>query len=219
MLNHSLSNSSLWNTNIAFQISTSSLLRDGSMTYTISCQRHSGWDPHGVLCVLQDLACGGPWTGQLCGLVRCDHISLSVCQAPGTTAGDWLQTFGLGLQVYSSDSSIMDLQILQTICCSSDHICLPSQGIQRLPEPQTSKGLQKHVYLFKLINLPASGHHLWATFMPHWTQRIFPGVCGLHDTVPTEWCHLPHCFQTLTYKYECFSDFQLQVLVLSGKRR
>ena len=79
MLNHSLSNSSLWNTNIAFQISISSLLRDGSMTYTISCQRH---------CVLQDLACGGPWTGQLCGLVSCDRISLSVCQALGTTAGD-----------------------------------------------------------------------------------------------------------------------------------
>ena len=83
---------------------------------------------------------------------------------------------------------------------------VPSQGIQRLPQPQTSKDLQKHVYLFKSINLPASGHHLWATFTPHWTQRIFPGVCGLHDTVLMEWCHLPHCFQTLTYKFECFSN-------------
>lgn len=79
------------------------------MTYAISCQTlrlGPTWSPLGP----QDLACGGPWTGQLCGLVRCDHISL--CQALGTTVGDWLQIFGLGLQVYSSNSSTMNLQIL-----------------------------------------------------------------------------------------------------------
>lgn len=78
MLNHSLSNSSLWNTNISFQISISSLLRGGIMTYAISCQTlrlGPTWSPLGP----QDLACGGPWTGQPCGLVRCDRISL--CQA------------------------------------------------------------------------------------------------------------------------------------------
>lgn len=105
----------------------------------------------------------------------------------------------------------MDLQILQTICCSSDHICLPHRGF-RDPESQTSKGLQKHVYLFKLINLLPSGHHLWATFMPHWTQRIFLGVCipwhSSHGMMPL-W---PHCFQKNPQPTSMnVSDSQLQV--------
>ena len=37
MLNHSLSNSSLWNTNISFQISISSLLRGGAFLHLRMC--------------------------------------------------------------------------------------------------------------------------------------------------------------------------------------
>lgn len=68
MLNHSLSNSSLWNTNISFQISISSFLREGSMTYAVSCQTlrlGRTWSPLGP----QDLACAldgsALWSGEV----------------------------------------------------------------------------------------------------------------------------------------------------------
>ena len=203
MLNHSLSNSSLWNTNISFQISISSLLRGGSMTYAISCQTlrlGPTWSPLGP----QDLACGGSWTGQPCGLVRCDRISL--CQALELLLETGYRYLGW---VFKYTAPIIALPWTCRFYRSSAVPLInlpPLTGDSETPEPQTSNGLQKPAYVFKSVNLSASGHHLCTTFIPHWTQRIFPGVCGLHDTVPMEWCHLPHCFQTLTYQYECFSN-------------
>lgn len=101
------------------------------MTYTISSQRHSRLGPWGSPFVSSRGSClrrALDWSTVVYWVWP--HFTLSVCQAPGTTAGDWLQTFRLGLQVYSSDSSIMDLQILQTICCSLITSASPHRGFE-----------------------------------------------------------------------------------------
>lgn len=144
MLNHSLSNSSLWNTNIAFQISTSSFWEMVAWLIQSLVKDTQAGTHIGPLCppgsCLRALDWSTLWSG------RCDHISLSVFQAPGTTAGDWLQTFGLVFKYIAPIALSWTCRFYRPSAVPLISSASSHRGIQRLPEPQTSKGLQKHVY-------------------------------------------------------------------------